>query len=195
MTKKIIAYFFAILIVAPVCSAQKIILTPNKASCVYDINEPISWKVEVTGDNAASIKEVHYALKKWGLTILKQGTLDLSAGPATLDASLDEPGTILAEVTTTIKDTPVRVLAGAAIAPYKVQPATTRPDDFDAFWADKIKELEAIPPNPKLESVDVNNPSVSYFKIQMDNIKGSHIYGQLAMPSATGKKYPALLIP
>jgi cephalosporin-C deacetylase len=179
----------------PSTRAQKIKITPNKASCIYDINEPIIWKVEAIGDNPASVKQVNYNLKKCGLTIIKQGTLDLSSGPATLETSLDEPGTILAEITTTINDKPVRVLAGAAIAPYKVQPASTRPDDFDAFWSDKIKELEAIPPNAQLQKVDVHTPNVDYSKIEMDNIHGTHIYGQLAKPSDTSKKYPALLIP
>ncbi len=35
--------------------------------------------------------------------------------------------------------------------------------------------------------------SVEYFKIEMDNINGSHIYGQLARPKREGK-FPAPLI-
>ena len=177
-----------------ICEAQKIVVTPDKASCVYDVGEPITWKVQVTGDNASSVRQVNCTLKKCGLTVIKQGVLDVSSGSASVGTCLSEPGTVLAEFTTTIDDKPVRVLAGAAVAPYKVQPATTRPDDFDKFWAAKIGELEAIPPNPQLTPVDVGNPDVKYFKIRMDNIHGSHIYGQLAEPAGHGK-YPALLIP
>ena len=189
-----VACLLAWLATARICNAQKIVITPAKASCVYDIGEQITWKVEVTGDNASSIKQVNYALKKCGLTVIKAGVLDLSSGSASLETSLSEPGTVLAEITTTIADKPVRVLAGAAVAPYKVQPTSPRPDDFDQFWSDEIKELEAIPANPQLEAVDVGNPNVEYFKIRMDNIHGSHIYGQLAKPKGPGK-YPALLIP
>ena len=57
----------------------------------------------------------------------------------------------------------------------------------------KLKELEAIPANPKLESVDIGRTNVAYWKITMDNIRGSHIHGQIARP-AEGKKFPALLI-
>ena len=185
-------YLFAWLACAQISSAQKIVITPAKASCVYDIGEPITWKVEVTGDNASSIKQANYVMKQCGLTVIKQGILDLSTGTASLDTSLNEPGTILLSVTTTISPKPV--LAGAAVAPYKVQPTSPRPDDFDDFWIAKIKELEAIAANPQLESVDANNPNVDYYKIRMDNIHGTHIYGQLAKPKAPGK-YPALLIP
>ncbi len=129
----------------PSTRAQKIKITPNKASCIYDIDEPIIWKVEAIGDDAASIKQVNYNLKKCGLTTIKKGTLDLSSGPATLETSLDEPGTILAEITTTINDKPVRILAGAAIAPYKVQPASTHPDDFDAFWSSRQNQRAGEP--------------------------------------------------
>jgi cephalosporin-C deacetylase-like acetyl esterase len=192
MIQKIFAYLFACLAIGQVCHAQKIVITPGKPSCVYDIGEPITWKIEVHGDNASTIKQANYVLKQCGLTIIKQGVLDLSSGSASLDASLNEPGTLLLEITTTISPKPA--LAGAAIAPYKVQPTSPRPDDFDDFWIAKIKQLEAIPANPQLEPVDVGNPKVEYFKITMDNINGSHIYGQLAKPKGPGK-YPALLIP
>lgn len=191
---RFVACLLAWLAAARIGNAQKIVITPAKASCVYDIGEPIAWKVEVTGDNASSIKQVNYALKECGLKIIKHGVLDLSSGSASLDTSLSEPGTVLLVITTTIADKPVRVLAGAAVAPSKVQPTSPRPDDFDQFWSDKIKELEAIPANPQLEQIDIGNPDVKYFKIRMDNIHGTHIYGQLAMPAAPGK-YPALLIP
>src|SRR5580765_2329023 len=77
-------------------TAQEIVTTPAKPKGIYGVGEPIEWKVEVK--NAGDVKEVAYVLKKGGMTITKQGTLDISAGPATLQTSLDEPGTILVEL-------------------------------------------------------------------------------------------------
>ncbi len=87
----------------------------------------------------------------------------------------------------------IRALAGAAITPNAIRPITIPPADFDAFWASKIKELASVPANPKLYAADAGKPGVQYFKVRMDNLHGSHIYGQLARPEREGK-FPALLI-
>jgi cephalosporin-C deacetylase-like acetyl esterase len=140
------------------------------------------------------VKEVAYVLKKGGLTVTKQGTLDVSAGPATLKTSLDEPGTMLVELRVKQQGgKEVRALAGAAAAPEKILPSAPPPDDFDAFWTAKIAQLEAIPPNPQLEPTDGGKAGVDYFKLQLDNINNSHVYGQIAKPQKEGK-FPAVLI-
>ena len=72
-----------------------------------------------------------------------------------LETSLDEPGTILAEIKTKIGGKDVKTLAGAAIAPEKIAPSAPRPDDFDAFWKAKVEQLNAIPVNPVVEAADV----------------------------------------
>ena len=73
------------------------------------------------------------------------------------------------------------------------KPSAPRPNDFDAFWETKINELKTVPANPQLEPADAGKPGVNYWKITLDNIKGTHIQGQLARP-AKGTKFPALLI-
>src|SRR5688572_12832507 len=85
----------ALLSAATACPAQEIIVTPLKKSGVYDVGGKIEWRVEVRG--AAAPKQVTYVLKRGGLTVITEGILDLSSGPATLATSLDEPGTVLAE--------------------------------------------------------------------------------------------------
>jgi cephalosporin-C deacetylase len=90
-------------------------------------------------------------------------------------------------------DKEFKALAGAVAAPEKIEPSAARPDDFDAFWKSKIEQLEAIPANPQLEPADAEKPGVEYFKLRLDNINGSHVYGQLAKPQKEGK-YPAMLI-
>jgi len=124
------------------------------------------------------------------MTVTKQGTLDL---PATLQTSLDSPGTVLVEFKGKQGDKEFKALAGAVAAPEKIAPSAARPDDFDEFWKAKIEQLEAIPTNPQLEPADAGKADVDYFKLRLDNINGSHVYGQLAKPQKEGK-YPAMLI-
>ena len=78
--------------------------------------------------------------------------------------------------------------------------SAARPADFDAFWTGKLDEL-AVPAEPVLESVPSGIPEVDYWKITMNNIRGTKIRGQLARPAASTtqpasspRKYPALLI-
>jgi cephalosporin-C deacetylase len=179
--------------VGSACLAQQVVITPDRPSGVYTIGEQIVWHIDVRGPNAAFIKQAKYVLKHCGLTVMRQGTLDLSTGSAVLETSLDEPGTILAEIRTETGGQTVRTLAGAAIEPEKISPSAPAPDDFDAFWAGQIARLAEIPANPQLEPAGVAATEVEYFKVKMDNIGGTHIYGQLAKPKKEGK-YPALLI-
>ena len=47
--------------------------------------------------------------------------------------------------------------------------------------------------NPVVEPAESGNPAVAYYKVKLDNINGTHVYGQLARPKAEGK-YPAVLV-
>jgi cephalosporin-C deacetylase len=82
---------------------------------------------------------------------------------------------------------------GAAVAPTQIKPVIPPPPDFDDFWKAKIESLQQIPPNPQLTPVDIGNPKIDYFTIQMDHVNGTHVYGQLAKPKGEGK-FPALVI-
>ena len=90
-----------------------------------------------------------------GQTETSKGTVTLTDNTGTLDAKLDEPGSLLVDVKVkSADDKPHQALGGALIAPDKITPASPRPDDFDQFWSGKLKELAAIPPNAQLEPAE-----------------------------------------
>ncbi len=124
-----------------------------------------------------------------------KGSVPLTDGKGQLDGKRDDPGSLLAEISVTTADAKVhKGFGGALIEPEKITPAADKPDDFDAFWDGKVKELAAIPPNPQLEQGESGKANVDYWKVTLDNIRGTHIHGQLARPKE-GEKFPALLIP
>jgi len=191
-------YFFFLLsaLVSPVTADPTLTVTPEKSSAIYDLGEKIIWDVKVSGDPAGTLKTASYVLKKGGGTVIGQGTLTFPAGGATIiETSLTEPGTILAEVTTSsVADKKgIRALGGAAVAYDKIPRSAPCPADFDAFWKSKLDELATIPANPVLEKGDSGRPGIDYWKITLDNVNGTHIRGQLARPSGD-KKAPAMLI-
>jgi cephalosporin-C deacetylase-like acetyl esterase len=171
---------------------QQIVLTALNNTGVYRIGETVGWHIEVGGENPASVTQATYLLKRNGLTLYKEGTLDLSSGKASIETSLDAPGAVLLEIRT--GDSPQqRSLAGALVAPDRLKPSVARPEDFDAFWEAKLTELAAIPANPQVEPGDSGRANVDYFTVRLDNVNGTHVYGQLARPKKEGK-FPALLI-
>jgi cephalosporin-C deacetylase len=205
----------------PAARAQEIVAAPTQPTGVYAVGQTADWRVELKGA-PAGVTALRYVVKKNGLTPLKEGTVDLTDGVGTVRASLNEPGALLVEFKlpagTEAKPTgakptgakptgakatsdgkAVRGLAGAVFAPEEIQPTVPLPTDFDAFWKAKLDELTAVPANPKVEPgdaeqpTDVKKPPVEYFKVTLDNVRGTKVYGQLAKPKKEGK-FPALLL-
>ncbi|MDA3959775.1 MAG: acetylxylan esterase, partial [Planctomycetota bacterium] len=121
-------------------------------------------------------------------TELEAGDLTLVAGKATVSLAASRVGSLLLEVSYANN----RGRGGAVCDWPAIQPSADEPVDFDAFWASKIAELTAVPVNAQLERVEVD-PEVDYWLITMDNIRGSKIYGQLAMPKKRDGPLPAYL--
>jgi (4-O-methyl)-D-glucuronate---lignin esterase len=173
--------------------AAPIVVSADKESGVYAVGETVKWSVEWKGDGSPP-SPAHYTLKSGGLKEVGQGDLSFAGNVAKLETKFDAPGTMLLEVKWQ-PDTPAnRAFGGAVAAPERIMPAAEPPADFEAFWKSKIEQLTKIPPNPRLERAgDGGKPGVEYSKITLDNIRGTHINGQIARP-AKGEKFPALLI-
>lgn len=194
MHKLLVPLAVALMSLGAPCLAQNVAVKAAKPGGVYKAGEKIAWTVSVTGEGADAVSTVRYVLKKGGLTESAKGELPLKDGAATLETSLDAPGTLLAEfVIAPPEKKLVKALAGAVVEPEKIEPSAPPPADFDTFWNDKLKELAAVPANPVLEPAESGKEGVDYWKITLDNIRGTKIRGQLARPKAPGKR-PALLI-
>ncbi len=196
----------AALVLRGAAGAQQLTFTPYHADGIYDVGERVGWHVAVAPGQTAGGGTYTYTLKRDGLAVIGRGTLDPSSGHATIEASLDRPGMLLVEVrppagTTGFhgasKSEVGRVLLGAAVAPRRIRPSGRRPPDFDAFWAAELRRLDSVPADPVLTPGESGRADVEYFTIRMNNVRGAHIYGQLARPSRPeggGPTLPALLI-
>ena len=182
----------AVLLLAGYCLAQEITATPPGG--IYNIGETIQWHIAIQGDDEHAVREAKFTLKKGGLNVIQEGTLDFTSGGADIETSLDKPGTILGEIKAKLKDKELTKLVGAA-GPRRrrfAPPAAAR--RFRRLLGPaKIEELQAVPPNPVLEPADSGKPNIDYYKVKLDNIRGTHVYGELAKPKKEGK-FPAMLI-
>src|SRR4051794_17584426 len=95
-----LAPLLAAALTAALCRAQDkptapaLSAAPDKKAGVYAAGERITFQVEAPAAGGAAVKQTGYVLKNGGLTVVKEGTLDPSSGGATVETSLDEPGTV-----------------------------------------------------------------------------------------------------
>jgi len=191
------AFLAGMMLLNAAATAQDIVATPLHADGIYAEGETIQWQLSPSGlPGQPLVNGARYKIKENGLKVIASGDIPFVSGSGVLKTSLNEPGAVLVEITpkpwqsgTTNRQSVV----GAVVDPFKIQPSSVCPADFDAFWKSKIEELKAIPPNPVVEPADSGDAAVDYFKVRLDNIGGSHVYGQLARLKAPGK-FPAMLI-
>ena len=66
-------------------------------------------------------------------------------------------------------------------------PSEPKPADFDAFWAEKLRQLAKVPVNPVVKPGESDRAGVEWSTVRLDNVGGSHVYGQLAEARARGE--------
>ncbi len=174
-------------------------LTPDHDTGIYKPGEPVTWTVDIKSGDRAGLTALPYRVSKdGGKAEAASGTIDLSAGPAKITASREDPGALRAEIKLPdpAKSLPIGV-GGAVVSPEKIGPVCPAPADFDAFWKTKLDELAKVASNPQVEKIGTeglrNAEGVDLYRVTLDNIRGTHARGLLARP-AQGEKFPALLV-
>lgn len=176
--------------------------TPDHQNGVYASGERVGWTIIAPEGAAAAPTTYTYTVRRDGGTVVSEGTFDLRTGRARIESSLADPAMLVVEVKPATPDTSFgnrstggagRVLLGAAVAPTAIRAAEPRPADFDAFWAAKIALLDAIPLNAVVTRGESGTAGVEWATVRMNNIKGAHVYGQLAKPAREGK-FPGLVV-
>lgn len=186
-----LAQLLSWIIITTSVKAQPVI-TPDKPDGIYRTGESVQWTLEKS--DTTDLESVRYSIKKGGLTVVEKGTLTFSNNRAEVDYTFDSPGTVLLEVRWGSADSwKDRVVGGAVADPDELKLSAARPEDFTEFWDSKLQELEEVPVNPVLHKEETGIEGIVYWKITMDNIRSTHIRGQLAR-TVKGKKFPALLI-
>jgi cephalosporin-C deacetylase len=171
-------------------AAPEITITPLHASATYAVGEKVGWTVALP-DGAAPLDPLPYTIKRNDAVEVKSGTVQFVGSRATIETTADEPAMLTLRVICPAGAKPL--VAGAAVAPTQLRPVAPRPADFDAFWAAKIKALDAVPIGAVVTPGESDRPGVEYATVKLNNIGGAHVYGQIAKPAREGK-FPAVLV-
>jgi cephalosporin-C deacetylase len=166
------------------------VYVPYNPSGIYALGEKVGWHVTLPW----SAQEAMYVIRKNNLAEIGRGTVRPGT-PTHIETTLDEPGMVFVEVTETAPGAKPKAL-GAAVAPEKIGAAIPAPQDFDAFWAAKIKALRKVPAKPVFTEKPSEKDGIDFGILRMDHLDGKHVWAQVAKPhDATGKKkYPGLVI-
>lgn len=172
---------------APVASTP--VFTPYHASGIYARGEKVGWKVALPAGDLHTLA-YSYVVKKNGRVPIASGKITSAA--SVIEVTVDEPAMLYVEVTSSAPGSKPFVV-GAAVDPTHITPVAPRPRDFDTFWAAKIKELQAVAPDPVITPGDSGKPGIEYATVRLNNVHGAHVYGQLAKPAGPGR-FPAMLM-
>ncbi len=189
---------------------QQLAFTPYHASGIYEVGATVGWTV-TPGDSPPTYA-YKWTIRRNNAVVLKEGTLDLSSGKATIEVVADQPGMIYVAVEAYEDLNPSSATSpgeapkfaggnagrntgfyavGAAVAPTKIGLSTPRPADFDAFWDGKLAAQARAPINPVLTPVETDVPGVEMSMFQLDAL-GSKVHGYVAKPAGEGT-FPAVI--
>jgi len=137
---------------------------------------------------------VEVELKSHGKELISREKVDLTDGTARVPCERVEPGTVLAIFTLAGADgQKITQKAGLIFSPEKIEPAASRPEDFDEFWDGKLAALAKVPIDPQIEKPPDQTPGILYQKFSLAVNNDQRVRGQMAWPDQLGK-FPALVI-
>ncbi|AWV97418.1 acetylxylan esterase [Arcticibacterium luteifluviistationis] len=176
----------------------KVIVTPNHADWTYEVGDRAEFTITALRNNVPlDGHEIKYTIQPDpGYRIVEiwdEGTFVLSNKTTNIKAKkFKEPGFLRCTASVEVDGKTYSSFATAGFSPEKIQPTTTLPADFEAFWNKGKKDLARVPVNPILTLMPERCTSkVNVYHVELDNIHGK-IYGILCTPKKEGK-YPAIL--
>jgi cephalosporin-C deacetylase-like acetyl esterase len=129
------------------------------------------------------------------MTPFRRDTLDVSRGPQRFGATLPRPGFLRATATAVVNGATYTERATAGFDPQRIEPTTTMPADFEAFWQRAVADARRVPLEPVMTRLSGHStPEVDVYHVSFQNQRaGSRLYGMLSVPARPGK-YPAMLV-
>ncbi|MDT7828521.1 acetylxylan esterase [Pricia sp. S334] len=175
----------------------EVIVSPDEVDWTYDVGERAEFSINVLRNNVPieGVK-IDYKIETdpgyRQVKVWDEGTLSLGGKTKVKAPKFKEPGFLRCTVTVTVDGKEYSSYATVGFAPDAIEPTTTLPSDFEAFWDKGKEELAEVPVNPVLTLLPERcTDKVDVYHVQMDNVEGK-IYGILSVPKKAGK-YPAIL--
>ena len=162
-------------------------ITRDREDPTYQTGEEAVFSIQLGPD----AERAHVCLSNDGYRVLLQQPIDAHARIA---GSLETPGILRCRVNWLRDGEPHSMISAAAFDPYQIEPTTTEPDDFDAFWQQQKQALASVPMDVTFtaDASDATEEALGFGKVSLANIEDTRVYGYSARPSTEGP-FPAVL--
>lgn len=170
-------------------------IATDRENAVYGCGETATFTVKVLADGRpASSGKVVATVDNFGSRKQSTETFDLSkSNPFAVRGVRATPGFLKLSLEADKQKTKVW---GVAYEPEKIRPATERPADFDAFWAEATRNLAAeVPPDVQQERLaQYCTDRREVFLVSFATVGGRRVYGFLTLPKdLSNGPYPVQL--
>lgn len=173
---------------------------PDHCDWIYHTGEQAKIEVRLYqyGMPQDGIK-VNYELADDLMPADSHGSVTLQNGRAFIKAgTMKKPGFRDCRLTAHLQGKTYRHHIKVGFSPEQIRPYTQKPDDFETFWEENMKEAAAFPLSYTMSPVKelcTEKADCYLVKLQL-NRKGQAIYGYLFRPKgATSKSCPVVLCP
>ncbi len=172
----------------------KVIVSPDQNDWTYESGKRAEFSITVLKNNVPieGVK-INYRIQPEKLDVWDEGTLTLKDGVVKVKAKkFKDAGFLRCHATVEVDGKKYSSYATAGFSPEKIEPTTTLPDDFEAFWNKGKEDLAKVPINPAFTLIPERcTDKADVYHVELNNIRGK-IYGILCTPKKEGK-YPAIL--
>lgn len=188
--------FNSLLYSQPTEKKIKMIVSPVRVDCRYNLGEKVKFELMVLKNNVKLDDiEVNCEISVDMMDPRKKETVKIKNGIASIDAgSMDTPGFLRCIARTTYEGNEYTGTATVGFEPELIKPTATLPKDFNEFWDKAKSDAAKIPLDKRMVLMPEKcTEKVNVYHVSFQNQQpGSRIYGILTVPKGEGK-YPALL--
>ncbi|MBR0314781.1 MAG: acetylxylan esterase [Bacteroidales bacterium] len=201
--KKLICLFVSTLLAVTAAFSQpskqfiSVYAEPDHADWIYSCGEKATFTLYAVKENARMpLTEISYSYGPEKLKAEKTGSVTTGKdGFARITVpGRKVPGFTTVNVSVTYNGKRYSSQTNIGYDPYKIEPTTSLPEDFEEFWENSKARAAKVPMLIRERySPEESNDRVDVYYIRIQSYKaGNYVYGVLTVPKAEGKK-PAIL--
>jgi len=170
---------------------------PDHSDWIYSCGEKATFTLYAVKENARMpLTEISYSYGPEKLKAEKTGSVTTGKdGFARITVpGRKVPGFTTVNVSVTYNGKRYSSQTNIGFDPYKIEPTTSLPEDFEAFWEDAKAKAAKVPMLTRVRhSEEESNDRVDVYYIRIQSYRaGNYVYGVLTVPKTEGKK-PAIL--
>ncbi|MBR0458229.1 MAG: acetylxylan esterase [Victivallales bacterium] len=170
------------------------VIQTNHPDALYKLGEKAIFTVKVKEKEGPAPTEgvINVRLDNFGSKEIASRKWNLADGDTfTMEGTLDEPGFLRLRLTAkNIKEKNWSV----GYEPEKIVKGSPSPADFDEFWANAVKKLEATIPEDVQQTLlpERSTGAFNFWRISFATTNNRRVYGFLSVPkdASAQKKYP-----